>query len=611
MLRHRGIKGSRKVAAKGLTRQPLDRESFAWEDPNEPGRVENIAISEYYQRRYNIRLQYPFLPGIIGRKNAVFPIELCEVVDNQRYSGKLDDQQTADMVKFACQRPNENHRRIVEVLAQLNFAASPTVSAFELALRTKLTDVDSRILPTPVINYGRESREATIMPSGGAWNMRDKHVMHPGRSLDRWAVLVLANQRSVPLNQVQNFVTTLVHLCNTTGYRINMNRPPITYGNPSSNIGHEMTKTCQSEKTVPQLLLVILSSTNSHTYQAIKNYAYTTMGIHTQCMQSKHVQRTNPQYCANLCLKINIKLGGINQSLPTNSMQTMLRSTPTLFLGCDVSHPGPGELDRPSIASVVGSVDFMGLRYTATLIQLPSRQELVGKLQEAISRHLRLFYKYTKTTPQRIIFYRDGVSETQFAQVREREIIEIRRACNEIEPGYNPKITFIAMLKRHNTRFFPKGRDGDRTGNCVPGTVVDTSVTLPVITDFYLFSHAAIQGTSRPTHYCVLHDDAGFTQDEIQQLTYHLCYTYAICTRSVSLVPPVYYAHRVADRARCHFANIGVAFEDATEDAMGFYGGAGAGGGATNTSNRTAADPNMQARIIRTHQNLDESMYFM
>ena len=40
--------------------------------------------------------------------------------------------------------------------------------------------------------------------------------------------------------------------------------------------------------------------------------------------------------------------------------------------------------------------------------------------------------------------------------------------------------------------------------------------------------------------------------DDIQQLTRNLCYQYAICTRSVSIVTPVYYAHRVAARAAAH-----------------------------------------------------------
>ncbi|KAJ2464773.1 hypothetical protein GGI02_004894 [Coemansia sp. RSA 2322] len=273
-------------------------------------------------------------------------------------------------------------------------------------------------------------------------------------------------------------------------------------------------------------------------------------------MQAKHAQRPNTQYCANLCLKINAQLGGSNQALEDGAFKELLQSKPTMFMGCDVSHPVPGEQHRLSLASVVGSVDFMATRHAATLIQLPSREELVGKLQEAVVRHLKLFYMGTQIKPQRIVFYRDGVSETQFAQVRDREIIEIQRACGSIENGYRPDITFLAVLRRHNTRFFPKDREGDRVGNCVPGTVVDRSVTVPGIASFYLFSHTAFQRTSRPTYYSVLHDDSNFSPDAIQQITYHLCCTYAVSTRSVSPVPPVCYARRVANRAQYHVVDM-------------------------------------------------------
>lgn len=53
--------------------------------------------------------------------------------------------------------------------------------------------------------------------------------------------------------------------------------------------------------------------------------------------------------------------------------------------------------------------------------------------------------------------------------------------------------------------------------------------------DYYLCSHAGIQGTSRPTHYHVLADENGFSPDQLQALTNNLCYTYQRCTRSVSI----------------------------------------------------------------------------
>ncbi len=56
--------------------------------------------------------------------------------------------------------------------------------------------------------------------------------------------------------------------------------------------------------------------------------------------------------------------------------------------------------------------------------------------------------------------------------------------------------------------------------------------------------HAAgIQGTSRPTKYAVLLDENDFSADELQQFTYHTCYTFCRSTRSVSMAPAVSCSH--------------------------------------------------------------------
>ncbi|XP_071721324.1 protein argonaute 10-like [Rutidosis leptorrhynchoides] len=97
------------------------------------------------------------------------------------------------------------------------------------------------------------------------------------------------------------------------------------------------------------------------------------------------------------------------------------------------------------------------------------------------------------------------------------------------------------------------------------GTVVDTKICHPTEFDFYLCSHAGIKGTSRPTHYHVLYDENKFSADGLQMLTNSLCYTYARCTRSVSIVPPAYYAHLAAFRARYYVAAGDLSDSDTTQ----------------------------------------------
>lgn len=53
--------------------------------------------------------------------------------------------------------------------------------------------------------------------------------------------------------------------------------------------------------------------------------------------------------------------------------------------------------------------------------------------------------------------------------------------------------------------------------------------------------------------------------DELQQLTYFLCHNYARCTRSVSMVPAVYYSHLAAKRAQIFLTDEALASETATE----------------------------------------------
>lgn len=135
------------------------------------------------------------------------------------------------------------------------------------------------------------------------------------------------------------------------------------------------------------------------------------------------------------------------------------------------------------------------------------------------------------------------------------EVQAIRRACSRIEADtYKPKITFLVVQKRHHTRFFPTNpRDShDKNFNVPAGTCVDTKITHPTAQDFYLVSHASIQGVAKPTKYRTLWDDDNMSEDDIEQLTYFLCHMFTRCNRSVSYPAPTYYAHLAAARAKVY-----------------------------------------------------------
>ncbi|KAF9100443.1 argonaute 1 [Mortierella sp. GBA35] len=513
------------------------------------------TVAAYFKAVYKTSLRYPNLRCVTVGRDVVLPMEICSVVEGQRYPKKLDEKQTAEMIKFAALQPYDRENNIKSGLRVLDYSHNKYHKDFGLAVSNEMATINARVLPAPSISYHPSSKQANFVPRDGAWNLRDKKVFQ-GKTLLSWGVLVFGSERDLSQAQVQNFVRELVITCTDTGMQIPNKAPPVSYANPHGDIEAAVRKTYmaagKAANSNPQLLLIVLPNTGAPLYGEIKRVTDTVIGVASQCVQSAHARKANKQYCANVCLKMNIKLGGINSAFGVNQAP-FITAQPTIIFGADVNHPGPGDTIRPSIAALVASMDSKSARYAASIRTQEARRETIADLEGMVTELLRAFRASTKNQPARILFYRDGVSEGQFAEVVRHEVGAIRSACRKLHATYAPKITFVVVQKRHHARFFPINRDqADRSGNCQPGTVVDTGIVHPFEFDFYLQSHAGLLGTSRPAHYNVLVDENKFTSDSLQDLTNKLCYLYARCTRSVSMVPAAYYAHLVAMRARLH-----------------------------------------------------------
>jgi len=112
----------------------------------------------------------------------------------------------------------------------------------------------------------------------------------------------------------------------------------------------------------------------------------------------------------------------------------------------------------------------------------------------------------------------------------------------------------IVVGKRHHTRFYPtdnKSMD-QRTGNPMPGTVVDRGVTSHYLWDFFLQAHKGLQGTARPAHYIVLKDELNFSQDALESFVHRLCFGFNRATKAVPICPPAYYADLICERGRMY-----------------------------------------------------------
>src|SRR2546429_9200166 len=123
-----------------------------------------------------------------------------------------------------------------------------------------------------------------------------------------------------------------------------------------------------------------------------------------------------------------------------------------MIFGADVYHSGINEQYHPSIAAVCASMDPTATIYSGRhSMNVKPRNETIERLEEMVIDLLKTFRAKNGCLPQRIVFYRNGVSESQFRKVKE----EVAAMQNAFKGGYGdkpPKLTFIIVQKGHHTR---------------------------------------------------------------------------------------------------------------------------------------------------------------
>lgn len=84
------------------------------------------------------------------------------------------------------------------------------------------------------------------------------------------------------------------------------------------------------------------------------------------------------------------------------------------------------------------------------------------------------FVQVNHNLPEKIVVYRDGVSDSQLRMVEQYEIPQLIK-CFETFPSYEPKLVFIVVQKRISTTLYSCA--ANNFGTPPPGTVLDHTLT--------------------------------------------------------------------------------------------------------------------------------------
>ncbi|XP_014883055.1 piwi-like protein 2 [Poecilia latipinna] len=285
-----------------------------------------------------------------------------------------------------------------------------------------------------------------------------------------------------------------------------------------------------------QLVVCIMVGNRDDLYSAIKKLCCVKSPIPSQAINVRTIsqQMKLKSVAQKILLQVNSKLGGElwTVNIPLKNL---------MVVGVDVHHDT--SKSHQSVMGFVASVNSSLTRwYSRVTFQTPT-EELIHGFRVCLLAALQKYHEINHNLPEKIVVYRDGVSDGQLKMVEQYEIPQLIK-CFETFPRYEPKLVFIVVQKRISTNLYSWASNS--FGTPPPGTVLDHTLTHKDWVDFYLMAHHIRQGCGLPTHYISLYNTANLSPDHLQRLTFKMCHLYWNWPGTIRVPAPCKYAHKLA-----------------------------------------------------------------
>lgn len=147
-----------------------------------------------------------------------------------------------------------------------------------------------------------------------------------------------------------------------------------------------------------------------------------------------------------------------------------------MTFGYDTCHDPKNK--SKSWGALVATMDLkkQNNEFFTAINQHKSGEEISNHMKENIPKALHQFQQINNSLPERILFFRDGVSDGQIQYVHEHEVKAIKDSLKSVYERFGltePQFLYMIVTKRVNTRIFFDRKNPD------PGTCVDDVITLP------------------------------------------------------------------------------------------------------------------------------------
>lgn len=520
-----------------------------------------ISYARYYQERYNITirdLDQPLLLAVQNnrrgrdqesgeRRDCFLVPEICNI------TGLTDDQRNDRQLKMALIQasqidPRDRVRQLRDFLRMFhgNDAVRSTLNQWRYQYGDDLTEITARNMPAQRICFqGNVGGPIDRWPQSDAKSGSfDQHVTRSRLAVSpqcgKIAVLISPSDAA----RAEHIWSGIAQGFSRVGLNI-----------PENSIGRFRTEGDNAQAYAQKLrqvadeasaAVIILPNQNKEKYDAVKKLASVDKGLITQVVTSKLMldERKRIGAGTKIAIQLAAKLGGEPWLLE-------IPITGLMVCGYDTYHDTARR--GRSYGAFVASMNDQVSRWWSKADSHDHLDELSSHMAQNLRAALEKYKELNKgKCPNRLVIYRDGVSDGQLAHVFNVELSSVRKVIEEIDDGI--RLAFIVVNKRIGARFYWK--HGSDFFNCPPGTVIDSTVTRRERYDFYLISQSTARGTVAPTYYNIIFDETGLDASKHQALAFKMCFAYYNWSGTVKVPAPCQYAHKLALLCGEHLHNV-------------------------------------------------------
>lgn len=500
-----------------------------------------ISYIQYYKDAYGIKITDPQQPLLLHKVKKKELREqgqtkvLCLIPELCYMTGLTDDMRQdfrvmKDLAQHTRVTPNARQASLRSFIKNVNDsdAAKKILSDWGLTLQDDTIQMDGRVLPYETIFFNEKSVPGTEKADWGREATREKVITPVDLNPRGWIVLFIQRDEA----KANSFVNMMRQVTRSMGIRVG---DPTLIRLNDDRIETYVSNIKKNYHQNLQMAVVIFPTQREDKYSAVKRICCVELCLPSQCIISRTISNESKlrSVTQKIALQINCKLGGElwGVKIPMQGL---------MVCGVDVYHDPTRR--GSSVVAFISSMNQMLTKWYSNVIFQNPGEEVINGLKISLLEALRMYHKIHHSLPRSIIVYRDGVSDGALNLTQDHEVPQLATIFQNFE-AYEPKLSFVVVQKRINTRVFLK--TGNGMDNPIPGSVVDHTITKRNWYDFLLVSQHVRQGTVSPTHYIVVLD-GGLKVDNMQRLTYKLTHLYYNWPGTVRVPAPCQYAHKLA-----------------------------------------------------------------